>query len=111
MLDARAATLSDGSRGRDQHVPDVTPRIEAERRIREREARFREMAEHRRRAEDRLESVLRQMPVGVILVDAPDGQLLFANDAARRLSPIRFRIGEAAGLRQRRLPAGRHRLG
>ena len=54
---------------------DVTPRIEEERRIRERERRLRELADQRRKAEDRLESVLRHMPVGVILVDASDGRL------------------------------------
>ena len=46
------------------------------------------------KAEDRLESVLRHMPVGVILIDASDRRLLFANDAARHLPHIRFRIGE-----------------
>src|SRR5262249_41894800 len=74
---------------------DVTPRIEAEHRILERESRFREIVEHRRRAEDRLETVLRHMPVGVILVDARSGLLLFANEAARRLPHIRFRTGDA----------------
>ncbi len=94
LLHARATTLPDGSTVAVNTFHDVTPRVESERRIRERETRFREMAEHRRRAEDRLESVLRHMPVGVILVDASDGRLLFANDAARRLPHIRFRVGD-----------------
>ena len=34
----------------------------------------------------RLESVLRSMPVGVLLAAAPDGAFVYANDAARRLS-------------------------
>ena len=93
LLHARAAVLADGQRVAINTFHDVTPRIEAERRVRERETRFREMAEQRRRAEDRLESVLRHMPVGVILADA-DGQLLFANDAARRMSHIPVRLGE-----------------
>jgi PAS domain S-box-containing protein len=94
LVDARAATLGDGTRVAINTFHDVTPRVESERRIREREARYREMAEQRRRAEDRLESVLRHMPVGVILVDASNSRLLFANDAARRLPHIRFRIGD-----------------
>ena len=36
----------------------------------------------------RLESVLRQMPIGVILAAVPDGAFLYANEAARRLSPV-----------------------
>src|SRR6478672_5653985 len=94
MLRARAARLRDGSLVAVNTFHDVTPRIEEERRVRERERRLRELADQRRKAEDRLESVLRHMPVGVILIDASDGHLLFANDAARRLPHIRFRIGE-----------------
>jgi PAS domain S-box-containing protein len=93
LLHARAAVLDDGRRVAVNTFHDVTPRIEEERRVREREHRFREMAEQRRRAEDRLESVLRHMPVGVILADG-DGRLLFANDAARRMSHIPVRLGE-----------------
>ena len=93
LLHARAAVLGDGRRVAINTFHDVTPRIEAERRVRERETRFREMAEQRRRAEDRLESVLRHMPVGVILSDG-DGRLLFANEAARRMSHIPVRLGE-----------------
>jgi PAS domain S-box-containing protein len=94
LVHARPGVTPDGQMVAINTFHDVTPRVEAERRIRERERRLREMAEHRRRAEDRLESVLREMPVGVILVDAASAQLLFANDAARRLPHIRFRIGE-----------------
>ncbi|MEA2518757.1 MAG: hypothetical protein QOF49_837, partial [Chloroflexota bacterium] len=42
----------------------------------------------------RLESVLRQMPIGVILAAAPDGRFLYANEAARRQSPMTIEIGE-----------------
>ncbi len=94
MLHARAVVLPDGTTVAVNTFHDVTPRVELERRIRERERRFREMADQRRRAEDRLDSVLREMPVGVILVDAADGRLLFANEAARQLPHIRFRVGE-----------------
>jgi PAS domain S-box-containing protein len=73
MLHATAAVLADGRTVAVNTFHDVTPRVEFERQTRERERRFREMAEHRRRAEDRLESVLREMPVGVILVDAGNG--------------------------------------
>ncbi|HET9614630.1 MAG TPA: PAS domain-containing protein [Candidatus Limnocylindrales bacterium] len=94
LLSATAAVLPDGRDIAINTFHDVTARIEAERRVRERERRFREMSEKRRKAEERLDSVLREMPVGVILVDATDGRLMFANDAARRLPHIRFRIGE-----------------
>jgi PAS domain S-box-containing protein len=94
LLHATATILGDGRHVAINTFHDVTPRVEAERRIRDRERRFREMAEERRKAEDRLESVLREMPVGVILVDAASGRLLFANEAARRLPHIRFRVGE-----------------
>ena len=43
----------------------------------------------------RLESVLRQMPIGVILAAVPDGRLLYANEAARRLLPMPMTIGAA----------------
>jgi signal transduction histidine kinase/GAF domain-containing protein len=43
----------------------------------------------------RLESVLRQMPIGVILAAVPDGQFLYANEAARRLSPVPISLGES----------------
>ena len=94
ILHATPAVLSDGQTVAINTFHDVTPRIETERRTRERERRFREMTDQRRRAEDRLDSVLREMPVGVILVDASNGMLLFANEAARRLPHIQFRIGE-----------------
>ena len=94
MLHATPAVLPDGQTVAINTFHDVTPRIETERRTRERERRFREMTDQRRRAEDRLDSVLREMPVGVILVDASNGMLLFANQAARRLPHIQFRIGE-----------------
>jgi PAS domain S-box-containing protein len=42
----------------------------------------------------RLESVLRQMPIGVILAAVPDGRFLYANEAARRLSPVPIAIGD-----------------
>ena len=41
----------------------------------------------------RLESVLRRMPIGVILAAVPDGQFLYANEAAQRLSPLPIEIG------------------
>ena len=41
----------------------------------------------------RLESVLRRMPIGVVLAATPDGRVLYANDAARRLSLIPMEIG------------------
>jgi PAS domain S-box-containing protein len=41
----------------------------------------------------RLESVLRQMPIGVILAAVPDGRFLYANEAARRLSPMPVEMG------------------
>ncbi|MBA2720168.1 MAG: PAS domain S-box protein [Chloroflexi bacterium] len=41
----------------------------------------------------RLESVLRQMPVGVILAAAPDGRVLYANEAAQRQSPMPIEVG------------------
>ncbi|HZC32976.1 MAG TPA: GAF domain-containing protein [Candidatus Bathyarchaeia archaeon] len=44
----------------------------------------------------RLERVLRQMPIGVILAAAPDGRFVFANDAAIRLSPMAIELGAAA---------------
>jgi PAS domain S-box-containing protein len=43
----------------------------------------------------RLENVLRQMPIGVILAEAPDGRFVFANDAAVRLSPMPVELGTA----------------
>ena len=43
----------------------------------------------------RLESVLRRMPIGVILAAVPDGRFLYANEAALRLSPIPVAIGAA----------------
>jgi PAS domain S-box-containing protein len=43
----------------------------------------------------RLESVLRQMPIGVILAGVPDGRFLYANEAARRLSPMPISLGDA----------------
>jgi PAS domain S-box-containing protein len=43
----------------------------------------------------RLENVLRQMPIGVILAEAPDGRFIFANDAAVRLSPMPVELGVA----------------
>ena len=43
----------------------------------------------------RLETVLRQMPIGVILAEAPNGRFAFANDAAIRLSPMRVELGAA----------------
>jgi PAS domain S-box-containing protein len=43
----------------------------------------------------RLESVLRQMPLGVVLAAVPDGRYLYANEAARRLSPTPIEIGTA----------------
>jgi len=43
----------------------------------------------------RLENVLRQMPIGVILAEAPDGRFVFANDAAVRLSPMPVALGTA----------------
>ena len=94
LLQAVPAVLPDGRRIAISTFHEVTPRVEAERRIRERERRFREISELRRKAEDRLESVLRQMPVGVILVEASSTRLLFANEAARRLPHIQFRIGD-----------------
>jgi PAS domain S-box-containing protein len=94
LLQSVPAVLPDGRPVAVSTFHDVTPRVEAERQIRERERRFRELSAERRKAEDRLESVLRHMPVGVILVDAADRRLLFANDAARRLPHIRFRIGD-----------------
>lgn len=92
MVHARAATLEDGRIVAVNTFHEVTSRIEAERRVRERERRFRQMAEERRRAEDRLESVLRHMPVGVVLFDQ-DGRVLFANSAARRMSIMAVDVG------------------
>jgi PAS domain S-box-containing protein len=43
----------------------------------------------------RLESVLRQMPIGVILASAQDGGFLYANEAAQRQSPIPIEIGRS----------------
>jgi PAS domain S-box-containing protein len=43
----------------------------------------------------RLENVLRQMPIGVILAEAPDGRFVFANEAAVRLSPLPVELGAA----------------
>jgi PAS domain S-box-containing protein len=94
LVQATAAVLPDGREVAISTFHEVTSRIEEERRIRERERRYREMSEQRRRAEDRLELVLRHMPVGVILVDAPDHRLVFANDAARRLPHLRLRVGD-----------------
>ncbi|HET7703922.1 MAG TPA: GAF domain-containing protein [Candidatus Limnocylindrales bacterium] len=42
----------------------------------------------------RLESVLRQMPLGVILAAPPDGRYLFANDTARRIAPFPIELGD-----------------
>lgn len=50
MLQARAATLADGRRVAINTFHDITPRIEAERRIRESERQTRAVAEERRRA-------------------------------------------------------------
>lgn len=94
MLEAVPRVLPDGHRIAVSTFHDVTSRIEAERRVRDRERRLRELSEERHKAEDRLDSVLRHMPVGVILVDAADRRLRFANDEARRLPHIRFRVGE-----------------
>ena|GEM_PF-752912 len=44
----------------------------------------------------RLETVLRRMPIGVILAEAPDGRFVFANDAAIRLSPLAIELGAPA---------------
>jgi PAS domain S-box-containing protein len=43
----------------------------------------------------RLELVLHQMPIGVILAAAPDGRFLYANEAARRQSPMTIEIGQS----------------
>lgn len=43
----------------------------------------------------RLESILHQMPIGVILASAPDGRFLYANEAARRQSPLPIEIGQS----------------
>ncbi|HEX3428169.1 MAG TPA: GAF domain-containing protein, partial [Candidatus Limnocylindrales bacterium] len=43
----------------------------------------------------RLETVLRQMPIGVLLAEAPEGRYVFANDAAGRLSPVPIELGTA----------------
>ncbi len=94
LLHARATVLDDGSHVAVNTFHDVTARIEAERRVRDRERGFREMAEERRRAEDRLESVLRHMPVGVVLAD-PDGRVVFANAAVRRMSVVPVEVGVA----------------
>src|SRR4051794_9829764 len=95
LLQSVPGVLPDGRNVAISTFHDVTTRVEAERRVRDRERRFRELSTERRRAEDRLESVLRHMPVGVILVEAASRRLLFANDAARKLPHIRFRIGES----------------
>ncbi|HEV7811273.1 MAG TPA: PAS domain-containing protein, partial [Candidatus Limnocylindrales bacterium] len=100
MLHARTTVLEDGRHVAVNTFHDVTTRIEAERRVRDRERRFREMAEERRRAEDRLESVLRHMPVGVVLAD-PDGRVLFANAAVRRMSLVPVEVGVAPNHRLR----------
>ena len=42
----------------------------------------------------RLETVLRQMPIGVILAEAPGGRFAFANEAAIRLSPVLVKLGD-----------------
>lgn len=42
----------------------------------------------------RLESVLRQMPLGVILAGTPDGRCLFANETARRIAPFPIELGD-----------------
>ena len=42
----------------------------------------------------RLESVLREMPIGVLLAAVPDGRILFINEAAQRLSPFRIEVGD-----------------
>ena len=109
MLQAGPPVLRDGSLVAVNTFHDVTPRIEEERRVRERERRLRELADQRRKAEDRLESVLRHMPVGVILIDASDGRLLFANDAARAPPPHPVPDRRAARVpRLPGLPGGRH---
>ncbi|MBA2382906.1 MAG: GAF domain-containing protein [Chloroflexi bacterium] len=41
----------------------------------------------------RLESVLRQMPIGVMLATAPEGRFVYANEAARRLWPTPLDVG------------------
>jgi PAS domain S-box-containing protein len=43
----------------------------------------------------RLETVLRQMPIGVLLAAEPDGRVLYVNEAARRLTPMPIEIGDA----------------
>ena len=43
----------------------------------------------------RLESVLRQMPLGVLLAAPPDGRYLFANETARRIAPFPIELGDA----------------
>lgn len=42
----------------------------------------------------RLESVLRRMPIGVILAAVSDGRFLYVNEAARRLAPMPITIGD-----------------
>ncbi len=46
----------------------------------------------------RLELVLRGMPIGVILADVPGGQFLYANEAARRISPLPIEMGQSAAM-------------
>ena len=59
-------------------VRDITDRKRTEEALaRSRDALSQEQA--------RLEAILQQLPVGVIIADAPDARLLFTNDAARRL--------------------------
>jgi PAS domain S-box-containing protein len=50
----------------------------------------------------RLESVLRQMPIGVLLASVPDGRFLYANEAAKRLSPMPVAMGAAPNYAQAR---------
>lgn len=55
----------------------------AERRRVERERE--NLLEQLRTARERLEAVLRQMPAGVVIAEAPSGRIVLANDQARRI--------------------------
>jgi PAS domain S-box-containing protein len=61
------------------HARDVSERKRAER---ERESALQELYFERAR----LETVVRQMPVGVIVVEAPSGKVVYDNEEARRIS-------------------------
>jgi len=67
------------------HVEDVTPEVAAEARSLANEAERATLVEELTAERARLKAVLRQLPVGVIIADAPSGKLVLGNDQLARI--------------------------